>query len=167
MAKRKRALSVVIPSNLLGYKESHDDYNLTEKTLIAIMKKEYVEFRQSGYDGIVTYTIASTLRSNQKYPTFENIKNIVFNRLIPIAYKEMNEQTKIIEKLEDQSNKLCLRNSIGVGENTDIQICKLGERIANEKDKLKGSIKSLKDLNELINKLTEREINTICSKYDI
>ena len=83
-----------------------------------------------------------------------------------IAYVPYNNE-EFLEKLEDKSNKLCLHNSIGIGENTDIQICKLGEKIANEKDKLKGSIKSLKDLNELINKLTEREINTICSKYAI
>ena len=166
--RRERELSVVIPRKSPTYEAIHDvDYNLTERTLINIMKREYKVLGQLGCDGTVTYTIANILMSNKQYPTFENIRNIVFNKLIPIAYKEMNQLTKIIEKLEDQSNKLCLRNSIGVGENTDIQICTLGEKIANEKDKLKGAIKSLKDLNELINKLTEHEINTICTKYDI
>ena len=85
-------------------------------------------------------------------------------------YKFRNKKEKdkfLVNSTNINAYKLCLRNSRGVGENTDIQICTLGEKIANEKDKLKGAIKSLKDLNELINKLTEHEINTICTKYDI
>ena len=88
MAKRKRDLSVVIPPKSPGYKAIHDDdYTLTEKTLIDIMVKEYVEFRQIDCDCSVIYTsvissIAYSLMYNRQYPTFENIRNIVFNKLI-------------------------------------------------------------------------------------
>jgi len=169
MAKRQSDLRITIPSKPPGYKAipDDDDYTLTEKVLIGIIKKEYEEFRKFGCDGTVIYTIANSLMYNKQYPTYENIRNIIFNKLIPIDYNAMNKQVKKVEKLEEELNQLHVRNSMGIGGVTDIQVCKLGERVANEKDKLTGAITSYKYLNALINKLTVREINAICTKYDI